>query len=100
TRSSKYLCAPASRAQNAYELDYLTNGVRNSSLGAETIQTHEMVWEEYRGHWLRTSVSGYLSDADHLLALVSDVEGILSYANAGRVRARGVEFEAEVKAHT
>jgi iron complex outermembrane receptor protein len=97
TRSFKYLFGTAFRAPNAYELDYLTDGVRNMSLGAEALNTTEVAWEEYVGGWLRTSVSAYRNSADRLITLVSDDEDVLHYVNAGRVLARGVELEAEVK---
>ena len=96
-RSFKYIYGTAFRAPNAYELDYNTFGVRNTSLRAETITTNEVAWEEYRGTWLRTSVSAYRNNADQLLTLITDDEGLLNYTNAGRVRASGVEFEAESK---
>lgn len=97
TRAFKYLFGSAFRAPNAYELDYLTQGVRNTALGAETIATNEIVWEEYTGEWMRTSVSAYWSNAANLLSLVSDDEGVLSYVNSGRVGARGLEIEGEVR---
>lgn len=96
-RSFKYLFGTAFRAPNAYEFDYLTNGVRNDALKEETITSHEVVWEEYVSRWLRTSVSGYFNAADDLITLMSADDGTLSYANAGRVRASGVELEGEVK---
>ena len=96
-RSFKYLFGTAFRAPNAYELDYLTNGVRNESLTEETIVSHEVVWEEYVGSSLRTSVSGYYNVADDLITLVSDDDGVLSYVNGSRVRGRGLELEAEIK---
>jgi iron complex outermembrane receptor protein len=97
TRAFKYLFGSAFRAPNAYELDYLTQGIRNVDLGAETITTNEVVWEEYTGDWMRTSVSAYRSTAANLLALVSDDDGNLSYVNSGRIAARGLELEAEVR---
>jgi iron complex outermembrane receptor protein len=96
-RAFKYLFGTAFRAPNAYEFDYLTGGVRNDALRAETIATNEVVWEEYTGDWLRTAVAAYRNTADRLITLRSDDEGNLSFANAGRVRARGLEFEGEVR---
>ncbi len=61
TRALKYLFGTAFRAPNAFEFDYLTQGVRNTDLRAETITTHEFVWEEYTSDWLRTTVSAYRS---------------------------------------
>jgi iron complex outermembrane receptor protein len=97
TRSVKYLFGSAFRAPNAYELDYLTNGVRNQTLGVETIQSHEVVWEEYLRGRLRTSVSAYWNAADHLITLVGDDPDALSYVNDGRLRARGIEGEVEIR---
>jgi outer membrane receptor for ferrienterochelin and colicins len=96
-RAFKYLFGSAFRAPNAYEFDYLTQGVRNDALGAETITTNEFVWEEYTGEWMRNSVSVYRSEADRLISLITDDEGFLAYANAGRVVARGLELETEVR---
>lgn len=96
-RAFKYLLGSAFRAPNAYELDYLTNGVRNPALRAETIRTHEGVWEEYLGGRLRTTASIYLSRVEGLIALVSDADGVLHYVNTGAARAVGAEAEAEVR---
>jgi outer membrane receptor protein involved in Fe transport len=97
-RAFKYLVGSAFRAPNAYEFDYFTNGVRNDALRAETILTNGVVWEEYRGGWLRTSVAAYHNLADGLITLTSDDEGVVRSTNGGRVQARGVEIEAEMKA--
>ena len=97
TRAIKYLFGSAFRAPNAYEFDYLTQGVRNTDLDAETITTHEFVWEEYTGGWLRTTVSAYRSSVARLLELTVNDFDELSFANQGRVLARGLEFEAEVR---
>lgn len=96
-RAFKYLFGSAFRAPNAYEFDYLTQGVRNQALRAETITTNEFVWEEYTGEWMRNSVSVYRSEADRLISLITDDEGFLGYANAGRAVARGLELETEVR---
>jgi outer membrane receptor for ferrienterochelin and colicins len=97
TRAIKYLFGSAFRAPNAYEFDYLTQGVRNTTLRPETITTHEFVWEEYTGDWLRTTVSAYRSDVSRLLELTANDQDELSYGNSGRVLARGLEFEGEVR---
>jgi iron complex outermembrane receptor protein len=96
TRAIKYLYGSAFRAPNAYEFDYLTQGVRNTDLRSETIDTHEFVWEEYTGDWLRTTVSAYRSNVANLIELVGD-DVDLSFVNSGRVLARGLEFEAEIR---
>lgn len=96
-RAIKYLFGSAFRAPNAYELDYLTKGVRSTSLRAESITTHEFVWEEYTGDWLRTTVSAYRSDVSRLIELAANAEDELSFGNEGRVLARGLELEAEYR---
>ena len=97
-RSFKYLLGRAFRAPNAYEFDYLTNGVRNYALRSETLTTTEVAWEEYVGTWLRTSVSVYANRVNRLITLTSDDDGALMYGNACRVLARGFELEGEFKA--
>ena len=97
TRALKYLFGSAFRAPNAFEFDYFTQGVRNTDLGAETITTHEFVWEEYTGDWLRTTVSAYRSSVSHLIELTVNDFDESSFENQGRVLARGLEFEAEVR---
>ena len=97
TRALKYLFGSAFRAPNAFEFDYLTQGVRNADLRAETITTHEFVWEEYTSDWLRTTVSAYRSSVSHLIELTVNDVGERSFENQGRVLARGLEFEAEIR---
>ena len=96
-RSFKYLLGNAFRAPNAYEFDYLTDGVRNTRLKPETLNTSEVAWEEYVGGWLRTSVSAYRNRVEGLLTLISDDQDVLHYTNAGRALARGLEFEGEIR---
>ena len=97
TRAIKYLFGTAFRAPSAFEFDYLTQGVRNTDLRAETITTNEFVWEEYTGDWLRTTVAAYRNDVSRLIELTANEFDELSFANQGRVLARGLEFEAEVR---
>jgi iron complex outermembrane receptor protein len=97
TRAIKYLFGSAFRAPNAYEFDYLTQGVRNTDLRSETIDTHEFVWEEYTGDWLRTTVSAYRSNVENLIELSADEDDALTFGNSGGVLSRGLEFEAEVR---
>jgi iron complex outermembrane receptor protein len=97
TRAIKYLFGSAFRAPNAYEFDYLTQGVRNTDLRSETIDTHEFVWEEYTGDWLRTTVSAYRSNVENLIELSVDEFDALTFGNSGSVLARGIEVEAEVR---
>jgi iron complex outermembrane receptor protein len=93
----KYLYGTAFRAPNAYELYYYSEGTRASWLRPETITSHELVWEQYVGTWLRTSVSAYRNRVSQLLSLAPDPakEEDLRWFNQGGARARGVEVEAE-----
>ena len=63
--SFKYLYGEAFRAPNAYELYYY--GTTASDLQPEFIRTNEVVWEQYTGEWLRTSVSAYRYTASQLI---------------------------------
>lgn len=95
--SLKYLYGRAFRAPNAYEMYYYP---LVTPLAPESIDTHEVVWEQYVGEWLRTSSSAYWYRASRLITLIqveqteTAFDG-LAFENAGRVNARGVEFEAE-----
>jgi outer membrane receptor for ferrienterochelin and colicins len=95
--SFKYLYGEAFRAPNAYELYYYGSG----SLRPEFVRTNEVVWEQYVGEWLRTSVSAYRYNASQLItfqALSSD-GGIHQFAfvNDGEIKASGLELEAELR---
>lgn len=97
TQSFKYLYGSAFRAPNAFELNSFYFGVPN--LRPESIDTHEIVWERYTNDRLRTSVSTYWYQADHLITLRPDAATFLgiTYANQGHVRAKGLEFEAQMR---
>ena len=96
-QSFKYLFGSAFRAPNAYELNASFFGVAN--LRPESISTHELVWERYTNDWLRTSVSTYWYQADILITLTPDPSTPLglTYINEGRVRAKGLELEAQMR---
>jgi outer membrane receptor for ferrienterochelin and colicins len=96
-QSFKYLFGSAFRAPNAYELNTNYFGVEN--LRPESVNTHEIVWERYTNDWLRTSVSGYWYRADSLITLTPDPSTPLGtrYVNEGRVHAKGLEFEAQMR---
>lgn len=57
------------------------------------------MWERYANDWLRTSVSTYWYKADQLIILVPDASTLLgaSYVNLGQVRAKGLEFEGQMR---
>jgi iron complex outermembrane receptor protein len=100
-QSLKYLYGNAFRAPNAFELNTFFFGELVETLRPESIDTHEFVWERYANDWLRTSVSTYWYKADRLITLVADPSTVLgaSYVNLGQVRARGLEFEAQMRLH-
>jgi iron complex outermembrane receptor protein len=98
-QSIKYLYGRAFRAPNAYELYYYEEPVVR--LQPESVATHEVVWEQYLGEWLRTSVSTYRSSATQLLALelldAGPISGEYSFFNRGTINAKGVTLEGEVR---
>jgi outer membrane receptor for ferrienterochelin and colicins len=100
-QSFKYLFGRAFRAPNAYELHYFEDAT--AYLEPETVDTHEVVWEQYVGEWLRTSLSAYRYTASQLITLrVVDPETSPSgfgfgFFNDGTLRAKGFEAEAEVR---
>jgi len=99
TQSFKYLYGNAFRTPNAYELNTFYFGAQVEDLQPESIGTHEVVWERYTHDWLRTSASAYWYEADRLITLVPDASTFLgvSYVNHEQVRARGLEFEAQMR---
>ena len=98
-QSVKYLYGKAFRAPNAYELNTIYFGEQVNSLRPESIDTHELVWERYINDWLRTSASTYWYAADRLLTLIPDDSTFLgiSYVNHGKVRAKGLELETQMR---
>ena len=99
TQSFKYLYGNAFRAPNAYELNTYYFGAQVEDLQPELIGTHEFVWERYVNDWLRTSTSAYWYEANRLITLIPDASTFLgsSYVNHEEVRARGLEFEAQMR---
>lgn len=97
----KLLYGQAFRAPNDYELYYATPSFgqgANPDLKPETIQTYELVYEQYLPAHLRGSVSGYYYKIDKLITQTLDPgTGLYIYDNLNRAQARGVEFELEGK---
>jgi len=95
----KLLYGRAFRAPNSYELYYYdTMRDQQLTLSPETIDTTELVWEEYIGAHVRTTASVFRYDARHLIAQQSldDTSGdSLYFTNADRTTARGVDAEVE-----
>jgi iron complex outermembrane receptor protein len=95
----KLLYGRAFRAPNSYELYYF-DSMRDLdiTLSPETIDTTELVWEEYIGAHLRTTASVFRYDARHLIAqqTLDDTSGdSLYFTNADRTTARGIDAEIE-----
>lgn len=97
--SFKYLFGRAFRAPNRSELNTTYYGDRVLDLRPESIDTHELVWERYTQDWLRTATSLYWYKAEQLVTQVFDPEALtmVSFVNQGRVRAKGLEFEAQMR---
>lgn len=97
-QSFKYVYGRAFRAPNAYELYYYDH---QAPLSPESIDTHELDWEQYFGSMLRTSISAYAYRASRLIAfgLIATDDDPFAYAFVNRAinEARGIEFEAEVR---
>jgi iron complex outermembrane receptor protein len=99
TQSVKYLYGRAFRSPNEYESTTEFFGEQVSNLTPESIDTHELVWERYVNDWLRTSVSTYWYKAERLITFVPDDSAFLglAYVNKGEVRAKGLEFETQMR---
>jgi outer membrane receptor protein involved in Fe transport len=100
--SIKMLYARAFRAPNPYELNYYAS-MRDGSftLGPETVQSTELVWEEYFSSRVRTAVTAFRYDAENIIEQRSLVggDGIddLYFLNSGGVLGKGIEAEIETK---
>jgi len=97
----KLLYGRAFRAPNSYELYYYgTMQEYGFTLAPETIETTEVVWEEYVGAHLRAAVSVFSYEADHLISqrmLVAPglLGGGIYFANDSSSTARGADAEIE-----
>jgi outer membrane receptor for ferrienterochelin and colicins len=90
----KYLFGRSFRAPNAYELAYAGSGYRaNPGLQEEVMYSNELIAEYQASNALRASMTGFQYDYRDLISTRVDADGILSFANAGRIRTRGVETE-------
>ena len=96
-QSFKYLFGSAFRAPNVYEQTAYYFGTPD--LRPESIDTHEFVWDCYVNGWLRASASAYWYRATSLITLAPDPSGFLgiTYVNKGRVRAKGLEIETQMR---
>ena len=97
----KVLHGRAFRAPNNYERFYynLALGL-DADLRPEQIKSSELVWEEALSKYIRTSVTGFVSNVDRLIeqrALGDGSVDDLYFVNAGDARSRGVEAEVELR---
>ena len=97
----KLLYGSAFRAPNVYELYYGDNGVSqkpNPDLKPETIRTYEIVYEQYIGEHLRSSLGGFFYRVHDLITQETDPgDGLLIFRNSGGSEALGGEAEIEGK---
>jgi iron complex outermembrane receptor protein len=96
----KLLYGTAFRSPNVHELYYQSSAssppiISNPDLKPEKIRTSEIVYEQYFGHGLRTTVDGYYYTIDDLINQTLDPSGRLVFQNIEEVEARGLEFELE-----
>jgi iron complex outermembrane receptor protein len=95
----KLLYGRAFRAPSAYEFYYEDGGISgkvNPGLEPEEITTYEVVGERRLGADWRASVAGFANDVTNLIGELQDPEDGLYYsANLDRVKALGVELQAE-----
>ena len=99
TESFKYLFGRAFRAPNQSETNTTYYGDSVLDLGPESIDTHEFVWERYTNDWLRTAASLYWYKTEQLITAIANPNTFtgVSFVNQGEVRAKGVEFEAQMR---
>ncbi len=94
----KLVYGTAFRAPNVYEL-YYTDGVTskaNPDLKPEEIKTSELIYEQYFGAHIRTSLSGFYYRIDNLITSVTDpVDGMSQFQNIDKTESRGAEMELE-----
>ena len=96
--SFKFLYGTAFRAPNIYEVYYDFPGYEKSNLDLkpETITTYELVYEQYLGDHLRSSLSAFTYRINDLIRSVTDpADGIIQYNNLDKAEAKGVEAELE-----
>jgi iron complex outermembrane receptor protein len=93
TSTMKALYGRAFRAPNPYELYYYIEQQLRPTLAPETIDTYELVYEQYIGRAWRLGVSAYQYDVDDLVTQQLNDAGEYYWDNIERTRARGVELE-------
>jgi outer membrane receptor for ferrienterochelin and colicins len=102
----KAIYGRAFRAPSIYELYYNDGGptqISSPDLDPETINTYELVYEQYIGNNLRGTIVGFYYKIDDLITqdesdLICDWgDPCLIFSNLDEVKAKGMEFELEGK---
>jgi iron complex outermembrane receptor protein len=97
----KAVYGSAFRAPSVYELYYNDGGVSskaNSDLDEETIDTYELIYEQYIGKNLFGTIVGFYYEIDDLIRQDFDpTDGFLVFDNVGDANAKGVSFELDGK---
>ena len=97
----KAIYGRAFRAPNAYELYYHDGeetAKANPDLEPETVDTFELVYEQYLGNNLRGTIVGFYYEIDDLINQETDpADDLLVFRNVDKAEATGVEFELEGK---
>jgi outer membrane receptor for ferrienterochelin and colicins len=97
----KFLYGSAFRAPNVLELYYQTPSSMqkaNPDLGPETIDTYELIYEQYIGRNIHGTISGFYYTIKDLIVQATDpADGFSMFKNLDRAEAKGVEAELEGK---
>lgn len=91
----KLLYGRAFRAPNVFEVAFFDPASKaNPSLGPETIQSYELVFERRIDKNLSITALGFLNRVEDLVTQVIDpVDSLIVNRNTDQVEARGLEFE-------
>jgi iron complex outermembrane receptor protein len=69
-------------------------GKANPNLQPEKITTYELVYDQYFGRHLRSSLSGFYYQCRELIVQTMDpTDGLAMFSNIGKVEAKGIEAE-------
>jgi outer membrane receptor for ferrienterochelin and colicins len=95
----KFLYGTAFRAPNGNELYYSSvYQETNPSLGPETIDTYELIWEQNLGPHFRATASGFYYKIKDLISETVDTNNnLLVFKNIGEVESKGASAELEAK---
>lgn len=95
----KFLYGTAFRAPSPYELYYSDGNVSskaNPDLNPETIETYELVFEQFLGKEFRLTASLFFNKIDDLISLETDAaDGLEVFTNVDKVETKGAELELE-----